>query len=224
MSNCPLCLEQVEIADRHYGALYTCPRCAGIFFVSWDGTPEVSNQESENLFSNVPNEEAPAVEYSTQDFSAAPLESSMDSNATSSSYFQENEVVSFDQPLAEVEPPAPFFQQEVGESHFSNDLPVNSMSDSSDLSDIADFGNTESRPGGISYCLEISGIDSGKLSALVVEALTDGRFGWDAKEVFKGIRGGVLEIPNLNAAKAFVLIERLQAVEVELRWRQDVFE
>lgn len=209
MSSCPLCQHQVEISDRHFGALYTCPSCAGIFFVSWDGTPEIASHESENLFENVPNEEAPL----TNDFMSQSFESS-----------QPLDDAPIDNAFASIEEPnesAPVenydFNSPVGAVTFES-----SVNDSSDLSDIADFGNSPQVGGGISYTLTISAIDSAKVYSLVEEAVTDTRFGWEAKELMAKINGGVLEISNLPLVKAYVLIDRLQSLPVKFSWRQDV--
>lgn len=41
MVECPKCHGSIEIADNHFGTLFTCPNCSSLFFVGWDGKPEV---------------------------------------------------------------------------------------------------------------------------------------------------------------------------------------
>jgi len=40
---CPICQSEIEIAPSHYGSLYNCPRCNGVFFVDWSGQPEAES-------------------------------------------------------------------------------------------------------------------------------------------------------------------------------------
>ncbi len=55
MSNCPQCQVQLEIDPAQYGTLYTCANCNKVFFISWEGEPEVSVSALEN----VPQEQTP---------------------------------------------------------------------------------------------------------------------------------------------------------------------
>ncbi len=45
MSNCPSCSQSIKIEDFHFGTLFTCPHCQNVFFIGWDGQPEVASQE-----------------------------------------------------------------------------------------------------------------------------------------------------------------------------------
>lgn len=47
MAQCPNCHNSVEILDKHLGTLFTCPKCNAVFFVDWDGQPEMANHEIE---------------------------------------------------------------------------------------------------------------------------------------------------------------------------------
>ncbi|QLY25718.1 zf-TFIIB domain-containing protein [Bdellovibrio sp. KM01] len=47
MIQCPNCQQPVEILDKHIGALFTCPHCAAVFFVNYDGQPEMASHEAE---------------------------------------------------------------------------------------------------------------------------------------------------------------------------------
>lgn len=54
---CPGCQNEVEVSERNYGALFTCPRCQAVYFVNFDGQPEYSNDaelsvQNENLVVN----------------------------------------------------------------------------------------------------------------------------------------------------------------------------
>ncbi len=42
--NCPSCHDQVEVLERNYGALFTCPKCQAVYFVNFEGQPEYSQE------------------------------------------------------------------------------------------------------------------------------------------------------------------------------------
>ncbi len=51
MTECPQCHQQIEIDTAHHGTLFTCPLCSAVYFVGWDGNPEIPVPEIENEFS-----------------------------------------------------------------------------------------------------------------------------------------------------------------------------
>ncbi|AHZ85905.1 hypothetical protein EP01_13305 [Bdellovibrio bacteriovorus] len=56
MASCPSCHQPVEILDKHLGTLFTCSHCNAVFFVDWNGQPEMAQHE--------PEPEAPAESFS----------------------------------------------------------------------------------------------------------------------------------------------------------------
>jgi hypothetical protein len=64
LAQCPNCHKSVEILDKHLGTLFTCPQCNAVFFIDWNGQPELANHEVEI---EAPVEEAfvPPIETST---------------------------------------------------------------------------------------------------------------------------------------------------------------
>lgn len=40
MSQCPNCQKQIDLQEKHFGALYTCPQCQAVYFINFDGQPE----------------------------------------------------------------------------------------------------------------------------------------------------------------------------------------
>jgi hypothetical protein len=100
---------------------------------------------------------------------------------------------------------------------------VPKASDSADLSDIAQFGNSEtsgSRDGSLRYNLFISGIDTSDVRMAFREALTDRKFLWDTDQILRSLRNGQVRIENVSATKAHVLISRLRSMPVKIRWEQ----
>lgn len=47
MIPCPNCHKSVEILDKHLGTLYTCPHCNAVYFIDWNGQPEMAQHEPE---------------------------------------------------------------------------------------------------------------------------------------------------------------------------------
>lgn len=43
--NCPICSEQIEISDKNYGAMFTCPHCSGVYYINLIGDFEVAQHE-----------------------------------------------------------------------------------------------------------------------------------------------------------------------------------
>ena len=44
---CPSCHNEVEVLERNYGTLFTCPKCQVVYFVNFDGHPEFSEESYE---------------------------------------------------------------------------------------------------------------------------------------------------------------------------------
>lgn len=61
MIDCPNCHQPVEVTDKHYGTLFTCPHCNAVYFIDWNGQPEVAQHEAEP--------EAPAADYAESNYS-----------------------------------------------------------------------------------------------------------------------------------------------------------
>lgn len=62
MAECPKCHGAIEIGEANFGTLYTCPLCRGLFFVGWDGHPEVNDEVSDRPeLSEASPASAPAV-------------------------------------------------------------------------------------------------------------------------------------------------------------------
>lgn len=95
--------------------------------------------------------------------------------------------------------------------------------DSPDLSDVAEFGNSDqsgARDGALRYTLMISGIDTAAVRDSLREALTDRKLMWDTDQIIRSIRNGRLQIENVSAVKAYVLVSRLRNLPVQIKWEQ----
>ena len=88
--------------------------------------------------------------------------------------------------------------------------------------EISDFGNTDSQLASMNYDLIVSGIDNQQTKSLFKEAIEDSKFAWDAFEIMKSIKNGRVEINKLSPAKAYLLAKRLQFLDLEKKWKQNV--
>lgn len=305
MIPCPNCHKPVEILDKHLGTLFTCPHCNAVFFVDWNGQPELASHEIEPEEAN-PSEEGFSSGFESQsdfqggsdfqsgnDFQAGGFQgdfASGESFATPSSHSQMSyegqipesvpeEMTPPDEPYLEAAEEIPegseFLSPETYQnpsvdseyasvesseqnshdnsfgSHavesstsdygdaqgqaneetpydFSSTLdsipeanPGNAM-DSSDFSDVADFANSDTSAGPLSYTVIIQGLESSHLVKELREAMTDSKFNWDVTAILESIHQGSLEIRDLSPTKAFVLLSRIKYLPLKISWRQNV--
>lgn len=88
--------------------------------------------------------------------------------------------------------------------------------------EISDFGNTEVHLAGMNYDLHISGLDTQETMRLFKEAIEDSKFGWDAADLMKTVRNGQIRFQRLSPVKAYILAKRLQFLDIEKKWKQNV--
>jgi hypothetical protein len=88
--------------------------------------------------------------------------------------------------------------------------------------EISDFGNTDVQLAGLNYDLQVSGIDTQETKNLFKEAIEDSKFAWDAFEIMKSVKNGRIEIKKLSPAKAYLLAKRIQFLDIEKVWKQNV--
>jgi len=90
-----------------------------------------------------------------------------------------------------------------------------------DLSEIADFGNSEksqASEGSLCYRIKISDIDSQALRDSLEDILSDSKFLWDEKNIISEIKEGVLVMRDISPAKAIILIHRLREMPLNVYW------
>lgn len=93
---------------------------------------------------------------------------------------------------------------------------------SSIASELESFGNSQTVVAGISYDLEVTGLDTKEAQELLKEAIEDSRFGWHAEDFSRDIRSGTCQFKNLTPVQAFVLARRIQFIDIEMKWKQNV--
>jgi DNA-directed RNA polymerase subunit M/transcription elongation factor TFIIS len=89
-------------------------------------------------------------------------------------------------------------------------------------SELESFGNRQTVVAGISYDLEVTGLDSKEAQELMREAIDDSRLGWHTEDIVREIRTGTCRFKNLTPVQAFVLAKRIQFIDIEMKWKQNV--
>lgn len=88
--------------------------------------------------------------------------------------------------------------------------------------EITDFANQDSSISILSYDLKITGLDTKETMLLFREAVEDSKFGWMPQNIFSKIKNGECEFKDLNPVQAFVLAQRIQFLDIEMIWSQNV--
>lgn len=230
MAQCPVC--NAKIPDDF--GLIECPSCSAQLIVHMDGRVEYSGaNESPSEVSE--DEVTPTVlrpQPPEEDFNfgeASPeieipadtpnLESPGNSQLGEDFVLSPEELVPTvaAQPLEE---PFPVVQDNAPTEVYRPEGPA---VDSPDLSDIAEFGNSDQasgRDGSLRYNLFITGIDTADVREAFREAITDRKLVWDIDQILRSLRNGEVEIQNVTPPKAYILISRLRGIPVRVRWEQ----
>lgn len=266
MTECPHCHREIEINEINHGTLFNCPLCNAVYFVGWDGQPELPPTAEEMAAENIA--EAVSGDPGSADSSGTgasihvenafiALESGNDDviidNSTYESGNEDLEGVQHNAPAETVFGPMPTDADGLPESLESSvdtagyesgemdtdpipagdydfsqplgDQPVagaDNLADEPGFADVTKFANSQADAGPMTYSLKITGIDSGKIYGQLKEALSDSRFGWDVPDLMKTVKNGTLNLKGLNPAKAFVVVNRIKYLPLQISWRQDV--
>lgn len=94
--------------------------------------------------------------------------------------------------------------------------------DPSNLSDIAEFANSNEVTSGLSYSVTIDGIENFALVKALREAMEDSKFGWDTSALLDSIQGGRLVVKRLSPVKASIFIGRIKYLPLTISWKQEV--
>ena len=222
---CPQCSAQVPVTEAQYLSMYTCPKCMAVYFVDMNGQPDfgdMSAQISESQEVQDITEKTPAIETPVVAVTEIPdLASSelMFANQQPSADSFESFTTDIQSPSLTSEPQV--LQQELNPfSIQSAETPANL---NSVVNEIADFANlNETTAGLITYDLSVSGLDSKEIVILFKEALEDSKLGWLPQDIHGFIRGGKCELKKLTAVQAFIIARRVQFLDIEMKWIQNV--
>ncbi|MBL7670095.1 MAG: zf-TFIIB domain-containing protein [Bdellovibrionaceae bacterium] len=193
MVECPKCHGTIEISEASFGALFTCHLCRGLFFVGWDGQPEINDQIDSQPIESQPIDSQP------MDQTRDPFENQHHDQASN-------------------RPPPPSWTPP--DQDFGN--LSEPQSPASAVFEIERFANQDQETLPLSYDLNIGGLDLPKQIQLLREVLDDPRFGWDTEQILSQITQGVLLLRNLSPIKTSMLVHRIKSSNLEIKWRQNV--
>jgi len=88
--------------------------------------------------------------------------------------------------------------------------------------EITSFANQDNSISVIAYDLKITGLDTKEILVLFKEAMEDSKFGWISQDIFLKIKNGECELKDLNPIQAFVLAKRIQFLDIDMNWTQNV--
>lgn len=218
--------------ESQFGALTSCNKCGGVYFLGWDGKPEAAPAadsmedvaETKKEISKISIANTPIDNYESNSFE----QSDIASVAVENSFQQESN-------FATQENFEPSHQESYSEnSNFDVDQPLDSFQNNSygeagnysqepqkeNFNDLIDFGNS-SDPGVLSYVLTIDGIDLQSIEDEIKQILSESRFQFDVELLLSNLKNGQLVIDNLSPIKASILVHRLRFLSVTLSWRQN---
>lgn len=219
---CPSCQNEINVLDKDFGALFTCPLCQSVYFINFDGTADYSEVEQP---------------------SAEELERLQNLNQPSSKKSKAKNNFDFEpvtEPIAElnVEPNSDLDAEPATETaadtiientfesvpEFVNEVITESSTEPS-FADVAheleSFGNQDVVVSGITYDLEVSGLDSKETQTLFKEALDDQRLGWHTEDLLREMHTGRCVLKNLTPVQAYVIGRRIQFIDIEMKWIQN---
>ena len=223
MAHCPVCAASVS---DDFG-LIECPSCGVQLIVHMDGRVE-SQAAAVSEFSSSAGVEPSDSRDASHEFDAEeePVEKleelpdEMPASGPAEDLFFGEEPP--EQSPVEEDPAVDLASPE---SEFAGEAPETIVPAAPELSDIERFANSDSvsiRDGSLRYNLWIVGIDTADVREAFREALTDRKFMWDTDQILKSIRDGEVQIENVTASKAHILVSRLRSMPVQVRWEQYV--
>jgi hypothetical protein len=199
-----------------------------VYFVGFDGEPEYGSMDlpivetTEESFATNFNlnsaEDVPAIDIPVQTYEsfseqAAPevAETHFDTNNDFNNQFNtdfnlENLEQPVSEPIVEVAKP-----RATGSSSFA-----------AVAQEIADYGNQEEVISSINYNVVIKGLDTKEVMLAFKEAIEDSKFAWLTQDILNQIKNGEVTLKSLNPIQAFVLATRIQFLDLEIEWSQNV--
>lgn len=225
---CPQCKNDVPVTEAQFGALYTCPKCVAVYFVGFDGQPEFGSMDmpiaetTEESFTTHLNthaaEDVPSIDIPVQtyeSFSEAPVVEMTEADPHVNNDF--NNQFNSDFNLETFSPAESEVAVEVAKPRamgHSNFAAV--------AQEITDYGNQEEVISSINYDVVIKGLDTKEVMQAFKDAIEDSKFAWLTQDILNQIKNGEVTLKSLNPIQAFVLATRIQFLDLEIEWSQNV--
>lgn len=231
--SCPKCSSGLE----HDFGVFVCAKCGSVLFVDFDGNVQLSTPETASGSSSA--EAIPVPENFSAPASVAEPEQAYDFDQDVLN--QSQPITEPSEPLAEViqlpdyaeEPAIELAAEEISETPAEEPLefiaPINqgpppAITDVN-FDDVVEYANqTELDNTPLVYTLWIEGIDHKEVREKVIEVLRDIKFNLHMKDIIPTIKGGVLELRDLNPVKTSLIATRLREESVKFRWKQSVYQ
>ena len=197
---CPQCQNDVPVTETQYLSMYTCPKCQAVYFIDINGQADFGDMSgSEESFQQ--DQLSPHQDFSNLNpFESSPNQSNEPNQLGESAPFNE---------FSEVVPAA------------AEEQPIADLSPFGVVaSEIVDFANQNEDMGVLTYDLTVTGLDTKETVSVFREAVEDSKFGWLPQDIV--IKNGECEFKNLNPVQAFVIAKRIQFLDIEMQWRQNV--
>lgn len=222
---CPSCQNEINVLDKDFGALFTCPLCQSVYFINFDGTADYSEveqptaeelQKLQNL-SQPTSKKSKAknnfdFESAVENFIESPAESPIESAV-------DNPAESIAQNTLETIPEFTNFANEVFAA--SSEISATEPSFADVAHELENFGNQDVIVSGITYDLEVTGLDTKETQTLFKEALDDQRLGWHTEDLLREMHTGRCVLKNLTPVQAYVIGRRIQFIDVDMKWTQN---
>ncbi|MFP5518939.1 MAG: hypothetical protein ACLGGX_03495 [Bdellovibrionia bacterium] len=252
MKLCPVCSAEQKIESQHHGTLFTCSSCNAVFFVNWDGDPEVANHDihdemgiteepSTINYQAEPQVETNAFVNENPSFEESHFQNSYVAEAAPASennFAGTSDMAAFESPdstyaesgdsdsmqleSAAEEADQSSFSSSYTQEAFDSEEPKSPLTMASLTEEIESYANSDQVLDGLKYDLEILDIDSSETRELLFEIFLDPRLAMDAKEQLEKIENGKLRLRGLNVAKTFVIVEKCEHSQLNVVWRQNV--
>lgn len=207
MAVCPKCQAKFDSSEL----LATCPSCGALVPLNMQGEfeePPVPSANFQDLSQAA--EQTPAVDA----FNAKEINEPSNQEVGFHFNFQNEQELESSQT-------APLQNTEIenNQSSFDNNMSSNDLQDFA----ITDYANSQisgAQSGAFVYNIKISDIDSKEIKDMLLEALDDSRFGWDAHVLVSQIKSGELMLNQISAVKSSVLVSRLKSLPLQVSWQQ----
>lgn len=206
MASCPKCLANIDIPSQFFGGLFTCPKCQGVYFLGFDGTPEQSapheaSQRIETPIAESIYQQQEPIQYDVQtenDVQHSEQQSVIQPQGQIDIYSELQEVPNYDQPI-----------------------PQNPVMN---LDDVVRYANTDATSSPLSFKVSIQGLDLVQNINELKEVLSDSKLQIKFEDLRKNILNGQLVIDKIQPAKAAILAQRLRALDLKMIWEQKVYD
>lgn len=224
---CPQCKNDVPVTEAQFGALYTCPKCVAVYFVGFDGQPEFGSMDlpivettEESFTSNLNTnaaEDVPSIDIPVQSyesFSETPTTETVEADPVNNDF---NHQFNPDFNLETFSPAESEPAVEVAKSRATGHSNFAAVAQ-----EIADYGNQEEVISSINYDVAIKGLDTKEVMQAFKDAIEDSKFAWLTQDILNQIKNGEVRLKSLNPIQAFVLATRIQFLDLEIEWSQNV--